>query len=483
MRRLALALAMLLLATTAHAQEAPLVIAEGGTEVFGHIMHHYGKLQPVLDPTAGLDAHKTVLIDFGKLDRRLVANKGRPLHAVHQFLVRGGNVLLAGDLDVERTLPARTPSILEPWGLALDKPIKVLPHEGYQGLQDCPRIEQHTLPLLHPLFLGVQRDLATNCPRSLKLKGPLPLPDLEVLARLSQFSASLAQQTRDLDDGWRWLAEQFGRALDPIYMVGSPASAPPQGRLLILGGHGIFTNCMLVQADCDNFTFAVNCIRWLREGPQGPRTHALFRVDGEIVGRFDLPLVAPPPPIPMPTAALLDRLAADLEDEGFFQELLKEDQDLANSLVQGLLITITVLLLLYGAHHLLAGRYHAETSVPLLVGPAAPAKQRRRHEELLTRDNLWEEAQALARAWFHEHCALAPTHWYGEQQTAELAFAVVGSFWRRWRLQRQLQSVWELACPGPLGRVSKRRFVALGRNLADLSRAVQAGELLIEVHE
>jgi hypothetical protein len=472
------ALALILAGLQVHAQETP-PVALDGPEVFGHLLHQFGKLQPVLDPATALDPHKVVIIAFGSLDLPKSLVVGRFENKLSRFLTGGGNLLVAGDTDPIQPLLGMS-AVLQPLGLELGLPVAVPASEGYHEQRDCPRIGLDRLPLMHPLFLGLQQDLATNKPRAVKVPGTLA--DLTVLARLPRQSAALLRQANETDATWRPVARLAARIyseiVDPIYMVGSPASAPPQRRLLILGGHGMFTNCMLVQDDCDNFTFAINCIRWLREGPDGPRTHALFLVDGKLIERFDLPLRAPAPPIPMPTGALLDRLAADLEDEGFFHKLLHSEPDQSDRLAQGLFITLTILLLLFATQHLLAGRYRAETRVPLLVGSSATvARPPSRQEELLARDNLWEAAQALARAWFHEHGMLSWDRWDGDLGSAEPAFTAFGPFWRRWRLQRHVRHAWDLARSRPAGRVSKRRFLTLARSLAQLSEAVRAGHL------
>ncbi len=495
MSRLALSLALLLAAAPARAQQAPVPIPYDGTEVFGHILKHY-KLDPVPDPSS-FDPAQAVVIVFGDpgndLDKRLpmqwVPWQGRghswrsgndldkrlPMQWLRGFLQRGANVLVAGE-----TMTQVAP------GLTLGEEVLVPAELGYRGQAACPWIATSHLAQGHPIFLGVQQGLATNCPRSLRVDGEAthrPLAWLPV-------RSSQARKQNEGGNPWvRSALEFLGRFGDPIYMAGSPADAPPTGRVLVLGGHGVFMNCMLVQRDCDNFQFACNCVHWLCEGKNGQkRKKALFLVNGRVIDNFQMSLLPPPPPVPMPTAALLDRLLASWEDEGFFRRLLFSEPDLPALLARGLLMTATLLLLLYGARKLLAGRYHAETAVPLLVGPAAaadgpPVGLERRHEELLARGNLHEAAQALARAWFHAHAAIVPSRWFGDLRDTAPDVVITGSFWRRWQLQRQLAWAWNVAQSGSTVRVSKRGLRVLARALANLTEAAEAGELRLQGKE
>ena len=84
---------------------------------------------------------------------------------------------------------------------------------------------------------------------------------------------------------------------------------------MVIAGHGLFTNGMLLQADNDNFEFAVTCLRWLGDGPDGPRRQALFIVDGEVIQTFDGSLKPPLPPLlpPVPPAPPLPAMAMSPE--------------------------------------------------------------------------------------------------------------------------------------------------------------------------
>ena len=53
--------------------------------------------------------------------------------------------------------------------------------------------------------------------------------------------------------------------------------------VLVVAGHGMFMNGMMVQSDNDNFDFANNAVRWLRESSTGIRRGgAFFVVDSEV---------------------------------------------------------------------------------------------------------------------------------------------------------------------------------------------------------
>jgi hypothetical protein len=433
-------LAILLLGgvvTSSGRAQAPTVPYDG-TEVFCHLLHQEGRLHPLRDLLA-IDPQQSLLIVFGDLGGLLTNEKLLP-GGLEQYWRRGGNILLAGDvLEAPERAERR---VLGLWQLRFAEWVRT-PAAGYRGHASCPFIGMDRLARTHPLFAGMRQGLATNGPRSLRVSAD---STLQVLARLPTSGA----------------AGVVARGAEPVYAVASPEAAPRQGRVLVIAGHGIFMNCMLVQRDCDNLLFASNCIRWLRESPTGtPRPLALFIVDGKVIDRFDVSLAPPLPPIPLPGAALLDQLLADLEDEDFFRRWLASVPGLIGRAIHGLVITATILLLLYGCKKLLTGRYHLETTEPLSVGLSVRGWAQR-HEEMLARNSFAEPARSLAQAWFRER---------------GIPDVMVGSFWQRRRLRRQVREAWKLAQPDSTARVSRRRFLALAQSLATLTAAFEAGQL------
>jgi hypothetical protein len=459
MRSAATLLLLLCASGTALAQPPRPTVPFDGVEVFAHILYHVGKLKPVAASDA-FEPARTAIIVFG--DMRVRKDTALTTADLARLAAAGGSLLIACDR-----------ANLWNWSVELGEPIRVAAG-GYRDNPDCPLLHAETLQRTHPLFLGLQRGLATNSPRALK---PLPGGALPVLARVP--AADVEGWLDNLDDAARpWLrgpARIVAGALGPTYMVGSPAHAPPEARTLVLGGHGMFMNCMLVQPDCDNFAFACNCIHWLRAGPGGrDRSHALFIVDGKVVEHFNPSLT---PPMPVPSAALLDQLLTDLEDERFLQRLIESEPDVHIGLLRGLLIAATLSLVLYSVKKLLAGRHTTDTI--RLPAPDDDALVLRRRDELMASGNLAEAAQALARSWFHEHAGLGPESWFGATPAVEPVAA--GPFWRRWQLERQLRRLWDLAAAAtPARRVSPRELLSLRTTMTQLSAAVQ--EHRLEIH-
>lgn len=341
--RAALTMLLLLLACGSAGAQATQGLPFDGVEVFSHVLHDYGKLRPATP--AGANPQDTVVIAFGATRRDTLT----------QLYAAGANLLIACDTPGRLGMWVADAKINTGWGTVV-RPVTSASDGGYRGHAACPLLRREALPTSHPLFIGLQQDLATNNPRSLLRIDPGS--GLHVLARLAQGREDWLEQ---FDEGWRpWVRGAAG-FFGPIHIAGSPADAPPERRVVVLGGYGIFTNCMLVQPDCDNFAFACNCVRWLKAGRGGrQRTHAVFMVDDKVVDDFTPSLQAP---APMPSAALLDQLLADLEDEGFFRNFLRGQPRVNMLLIQGILIGATTALLAYAAKKLLAARDHPDPSL------------------------------------------------------------------------------------------------------------------------
>lgn len=482
MKRSACVLVLLIVASAVGAQEAAppkRTIHFDGMEVFCHVLHH-ARLRPITDPESELNPETTVVILFGNLRRVRLGERGvqpRSLgRRLSQFQQRGGNVLVASDYPDH--------GALRPWGVRIAgttifaPPVREL---SYRGLPECPLIRQGLAPH-HPLLLGLTRGLATNCPTSLGIQGDSPLT---ALASLPVPKTDLGGALRNfgLGEELQAGARLIDRASEPIYLAAHAADAKPTGRVAVIAGHQLFMNGMMLQPDNDNFAFAVNTVRWLREGPGGrSRRQALFVVDGQVVTEFDVKLTPPPPPIPLPPAEFIDRLPdpinrllLGLERERFFSRLLESEPRVLRRLVQLALLLGTFAFVLYGAKKLIAARRRQDLEVPLLVGPYAATPAQRgnivdRHDEAIRRNQLGSAAQALARAWLRDH---APA---GD---GPVDVAASGSVWQRWRLRRQAGRVLALARGTPPARVTVAQLVTLSHALAALSRAVQDGRLAL----
>ena len=264
-------------------------------------------------------------------------------------------------------------------------------------------------------------------------------------------------------------------------MVGSPKDAPPGGRALYIAGDGMFMNGMMLQSDNDNFDFTVNAFRWLREGPQSTkRTKALLVVNGEIVTNFNMNLT-PQPQIPIPPLKMANRLIRGLESERFFHRVLSGLLGSSIGKVVAVLAgLVTFVVLLYGAKKIMAGRYHVETEVPILIGPqpamSATDPTEQRQQALLRQGDFWDESRHLILEWFRLEFGVTPHRWVAG---VDVKFHVEDLFWSRWRLQSQADYVLQLArALGPI-RVSRSQFFGLVDGLKKMSGALKDGRLAL----
>jgi hypothetical protein len=237
---------------------------------------------------------------------------------------------------------------------------------------------------------------------------------------------------------------------------------------------------MMLQSDNDNFAFAINAIRWLREGPDGTtRTKVLFLVEGKIIDNFNMNLSLPPT-MPMPPIKAVNRLLRGLENERFFHRILNElvPPAIRERLLQILLGVVTFVLLLYGAKKFMEGRYQLETAVPRMVGPQVALGPRapqieQRHHALFRQADLGREARMLSQAWLRQE--------FGIEIERPAEFHVQGFFWGRGRLCRQAEFVLTLAQSASPIPMTRREFARLLRTLPRLSGEIRAGRLALLV--
>ena len=432
-------------------EEAVRTIPFDGMEVFCHILN-YEKLAPVTsfhDLTK--NPRQSVLILFGD-PRRWASSQDELL----PFLKKGGNLLVATDHAF--SLPGIPITVT-------GKPMLVPPpNQGYRGDSQCPKLMEPTrMGRDHPIFSFLKPDIATNCPSGMRFNSPFLRQEDATLVPFVEYGK------------WAGVA---GR----IAIAGSPKETP-DGRALIIAGHGMFMNGMTVQTDNDNFNFAINVVRWLREGPNGAvRTKAMFIVDGEVMTNFDVNLT-PPPMVPVPPIKAVDRLLHGLEKERFFHRILNRlIGDNRNTVLSVLFAAVTFLLLLYGAKKLMEGRFHLETVVPRMVGEAMLASSVRPVEQrqgaLFRQANLGNEARLLARAWFRQEFDIEPKQWNLDSQ---MAFHIKGWFWGRGSLQRQADRVLQLARTAEVAPMTRREFARLWHSLPRLGDARRAGRLALAV--
>jgi len=168
----------------------------------------------------------------------------------------------------------------------------------------------------------------------------------------------------------------------------------------------------------------------------------------------------------------------DVQQRGLLERFLDENVD-ADLLRRGLLFALTALLVPFAGRRLWHTFFRRDHRSALVVGlhdpptPGPPAAVQR-HQELLTRGNLWEPAHTLVRRWFQEQAGLSPTHWPSEEVPA---FHIGGGWWRRWHLGRQVRRLYRLAAANHSWPVSRHGFRSLVAKLGQLTRALQRGEL------
>jgi hypothetical protein len=474
-RRLPILLTGLLLAVPASAQEPEVrTVPFDGPEFFAHILFNEG-LKPVhsLDDAVH-DGPNTLLIVFGD-PFFFTGGKGNTSRW-DRFQQAGCNILIATDHDL--AIPALTLHIN---GVKIVQPDEA---RAFNGSRSCPWVPippsdpaEGELANDHPIFHFLRQALATNCPSHVTVS-PADVPVKPLLNFPPDVRGGGVGTPMGLMPG-----RKLGGPRPPRhYVVGSPRNAPPEGRILVIAGHGLFTNGMMLQPDTGNFDFATNVVRWLREAPNGEkRQRALFMVDRKIIDDFDMKLTPRPPSIPVPTVEMLNRLIRGWEDEQFLQRavsgLLGHRAGRFIAIVVGI---VSILVLFYGMKKLTEARHHLDTAAPSLVGvapaphPVAPIAER--SQAKLRKGEYAEEARQLAVEWLRVELGVAPEALPAD---ARDMFAAKGFFWQRWRLLRQAKFVFMQARSVATAPVPRREFFALVESLRALSAALKDGRLVL----
>jgi hypothetical protein len=458
----AIVLAWAILVSCARAQEedAP-TVPYAGPHLFCHVLHT-NKMTPIESFTEAMKAPmETTIILFG--DPAFLKETTWAEIRLTQFLDAGGSLLIAtdhewnlGELSIHFT------------GTPVYTPEDQSKEFAYRGELECPMLRYAFVDKghdvrAHPLFGLLHKGIATNYPSHLRV-----LRGNKALEGLLEFP--FADEL--------WIVRPGRRpGLHAQYMAGSPKNTAPLGRALYIAGHGMFINAMMAQTDSDNFEFAGNAVRWLREGPDGTsHSKVLFYVDGEIVSNFDMKLTPPIPPLPIPPVAALNRLVRGWENERFFQNMLAEA--LGSNMGRFIAIVlgiVTLIVLIYGAKKFMEARHHFETTVPQLLGPQLVAKgtmpSEQRQQALLRHGDFREPSRHLANAWLQQEFGVTPG--------ANARFHAEGFFWWRWRLQRQADFVLRLTRNAGAARMSRPQFFALVKTLKELSAAAKGGRLAL----
>lgn len=458
------------LVSAAFSQERTYVPFEG-TEAFGNILHTFDleplKTTDLKDKPPG----KTLVVVFGNLAQ--LDSLADHVGSWERFREEGGALLLVSD-EADRGRLAR-------WGLAIPGGrIRQGVRGSYKGaLEECPLLK--TAGLTHPLWRDMRHGLATNRPSWL-ISNDAKLP------RLLGFPEDC------YPEWWKAIGKVLGEDLHmPLpekagYVFGSPADAPPAGRVVVIAGQGMFMNGMLVQEDNDNFTFAINLVRWLAEGPQGARQYALFLEDGKTVSKFGLPLKKTAG-VPVPPLHVINQMLRGVEKENLFNRMLVEGVG-KRPILRWLLLAATVGMLVLAVRALMRARFRRDHAARLVVSrtpeeAAALALPAQREQALVELGNYWEPAQALVRQFFLDHAGIMPPLWRkatDEEDAIPPRFNVAGSWWRRQALARKVNDLWDLVQRSATWPVARAKFLALLRTIDELAQAVAAGELQFERH-
>src|SRR5262245_34314010 len=343
------------------AEGPPIYVPGEGTEWFRHLVHAAGmrphkSLQEALD-----DPQNTLIVMLGNFTRmEAAAIDLRGSRWTEGFLRDGGAILVATDRafnDLGMAVEI-TGNMVE----AADRT------KAYRGSEKCPIVE----PILgdrfevlnraspHHIFLHTTPapPIATNNPSAVRL---LRRPRDDV--RVARTQLARYREPARFADG-----QQFNRDRD-LFAVGGTNSP---GRFLVLADHSVFINRMMLQKKLDNGNaeFAKDCLAWLRDGQDTPRTRCLFVEDTTIQGRFDLPVPPKPePPLDVVVDTILNHgndIVRELEDKDFANTLLKEQFGLA-AIARFILVTLTVLLILYGLFKLWGARTGPDPGAVLIA--------------------------------------------------------------------------------------------------------------------
>ena len=211
-------------------------------------------------------------------------------------------------------------------------------------------------------------------------------------------------------------------------------------------------NGMMLQTDNDNFAFAINVVRWLREGPDGTmraRSCSWSMARSSPISTLTCRELTPPP-IPIPPVKMLDRLIRGMEDERLFHRFLyrislgenriADRRSFLRSRHSGFSFT--------ERRNSWKARFHLETGVPRMVGaasrsgPAGPASATAARRTIPAGGPRQRGLFARARL-----AASGVRHRQPEQWSADtpIEFRTAGAFWSRWGLQCRGDEVLRLA--------------------------------------
>lgn len=458
-------LAPLALAAGEPTKRVRVAVPYDGPELFARLLDHAG-LTPIDSThteTAVRDENKIVIV-FGDCDLLVRRESKVGDERLSTFLARGGALLIASD---------RPFSFAQIPGLGWDD-LRIT-GATYTNAEDRFKYRgEWSCPLLRPQELGIKdgqipsppAEIVAGIKRSLfaRIKQPIALNCPSALAG-STFNlrpiAYLPEHSLTLD-------ETFAPPRKLPYLA-----AGDNERVLVVAGHGVFTNCMMAQDDIDNRQFALNVINWLK---QGKRTHVEFLVNREAVTNFKPSLVGPPVQL---TPSFLNRQIGNLERSGFFEWFLERwippERAFRMAVLAG-----TLGIFLYGLKKYFQSRQTLEATPAPLGAPPPPPRPlvEQQVREMAFREQLGEPARELARDWFRTY---AGVEFSGGQPPAELSFNIHAGFLERRALTSRTEMLWRLATNPAPADFDSRTLRALAISIEQLSLAVGAGHIAFDM--
>lgn len=464
--------ALLAIANIVSAQEPAkkkfeITVPYDGVELFARLLDDAG-LTPIktLDELAATPAEKSILIVFGDPTPLELLETRRG--GVGEFLDRGGAVLIASDRKFSF---AKIPSLgLGQTEIGQGDLTNHMRHLTFQGQHQCPIISlpDNSPDPDHLILKGIRDKIATNCPGEINIRR-----GLEPLLKLPRFTAPEGYLRNMRDDPVGVIRKDPTGVFDELGQDRTYMAVSPDRRLAVVAGHGVFMNCLAVRKDIANGPFADKLIEWLKEKK---RSRVCFLHEGEAVTNFKLPLAGPPRP-PIPSVEAINKILDVIQNEQLLQKVIDNSEVFGPERIATTALYVATLgLLFYGAKKYFQSRWTLEAAPSPLEGGAKlkPPLIVQRQRELARKNELGEPAQALARDWFGSYASLTLRP---GQPLPKMTYQVKAGLLQRFKLARQVDSLWALAGdPHPRGWTSKRLH-GLTAILEELSLAVIAGEI------